>query len=179
MRAAWGALARLMFAVRHGETIVGTVGILYDRSASAGVEIGATQLNPLVWGTGVHMRVKRMLVQELFEHGAKWIQPRADERSDRSAAAIRKLGTVDLGVRQDDLIRRDGSIRRSRFFRLERPVPQPHTVRAAGSHDAAFLGGPKPALPEIGERTVALIYSGMVTGSLDMCPLDVAKCPRS
>jgi N-acetyltransferase len=122
MQATFG-LARLAFTVRQGETIVGTAGVLYDTSAPAGVEIGPTQLNPLVWGTGVHMRVKRVLVRELFAHGAEWIQLRADERNDRSAAAIRKLGALDLGVRQDIIVRRDGSTRRSRFFRLDRPAP--------------------------------------------------------
>jgi RimJ/RimL family protein N-acetyltransferase len=65
----------------------------------------------------------------IFRHGAQWIQLRTDERNGRSAAAIRKLGATDLGVRQDRLVRRDGTQRCSRFFRLDRsgyePPPAP------------------------------------------------------
>ncbi len=122
MQGKLGVLQRLTFTVRRGGAIVGTTSIFYDQSAPEGVEIGATQFAPAVWGTGVNTRVKQMLVRELFEQGAAWIQFRTDERNVRSAAAIRKLGAANLGVRQDGLVRRDGSVRRSRFFRLERPA---------------------------------------------------------
>jgi N-acetyltransferase len=84
------------------------------------VEVGGTQFDPDVWGTGVNGEVKRLLFEVIFRHGALWIQLRTDERNGRSAAAIRKLGACDLGVRQDHYVRRDGTRRRSRFFRLDR-----------------------------------------------------------
>jgi RimJ/RimL family protein N-acetyltransferase len=71
-------------------------------------------------GTGVNAEVKRLLFEVIFAHGAEWIQLRTDERNGRSAAAIRKLGAADFGVRLDDRVRRDGTRRRSRFFRLAR-----------------------------------------------------------
>ncbi|WP_431955431.1 GNAT family N-acetyltransferase [Nocardia lijiangensis] len=122
MQAGPAAVPRLAFTVRRGGEIVGRTSIFYDPSAPAGVEIGATQFDPSVWGTGVNTRAKRVLVRALFDQGAEWIQFRTDERNARSAAAIRKLGAADLGVRQDDLVRREGTVRRSRFFRLERPT---------------------------------------------------------
>ncbi|MEV0033991.1 GNAT family N-acetyltransferase [Nocardia sp. NPDC050793] len=112
----------LTFTVRHAGAVVGRTSVIWKRSAPEGVEIGGTQLDPAVWGTGVNMRVKRMLIREVFDQGAAWIGFRTDERNSRSAAAIRKLGATDLGVHQDTLIRRDGSLRRSRFFRLDRPT---------------------------------------------------------
>lgn len=62
-----------------------------------------------------------MLLAALFEAGASWVQLRTDVRNTRSAAAIRKLGAVEVGVRQDSRVRRDGSLRRSVFFRIARP----------------------------------------------------------
>lgn len=114
-----GAAQRLAFTVFRESTIVGTTSIFFESATPDGVEIGATLFAPSVWGTGINARVKSILVREVFEIGAQWISLRTDERNARSAAAIRKLGALDLGVRRDDVVRRDGSVRRSRFFRLE------------------------------------------------------------
>jgi RimJ/RimL family protein N-acetyltransferase len=112
---------RVTLTVRRGEEIVGTTSVFFDAAEPRGVEIGATQLDPTVWGTGVNSTVKGLLTAALFEAGAEWVQFRTDERNHRSAAALRKLGARELGVRQDTLVRRDGTVRRSIFFRLERP----------------------------------------------------------
>ncbi|MGW4352224.1 GNAT family N-acetyltransferase [Nocardia sp. NPDC004582] len=111
---------RLTFTVRSAATVVGRTSVIWEPSSPDGVEIGGTQFDPAVWGTGVNTRAKNMLIQEIFVQGAAWIQFRTDERNDRSAAAIRKLGAMDLGVHQDVHVRRDGTVRRSRFFRLDR-----------------------------------------------------------
>ena len=71
-----------------------------------------------MWGTGVNAEVKRLLLAVIFRHGAQWVQLRTDERNGRSAAAIRKLDATDLGLRQEHLMRRDGTRRLSRIFRL-------------------------------------------------------------
>jgi RimJ/RimL family protein N-acetyltransferase len=113
---------RLTFTVRQGSRVVGMTSVIFDPVDPAGAEVGGTQYDPAVWGTGVNAAVKRLLFPVVFAHGAQWIQLRTDERNERSAAAIRKLGATDLGVHQDNLVRRDGTRRRSRFFRLNRPV---------------------------------------------------------
>jgi RimJ/RimL family protein N-acetyltransferase len=71
-------------------------------------------------GTGVNTDVKRLLLAVIFGHGGQWVQLRTDERNGRSAAAIRKLGATDLGSHPEQLVRRDGTLRRSRIFRLDR-----------------------------------------------------------
>lgn len=116
---------RVTFTVRQGSRVVGMTSVLFDPRDPAGVEVGGTQLDPGVWGTGVNARVKRLLLEEIFSRGAQWVQLRTDERNGRSAAAIRKLGATDLGVHPDDRVRRDGTRRRSRMFRLDRPGGQP------------------------------------------------------
>jgi RimJ/RimL family protein N-acetyltransferase len=110
---------RSTFTIRDGTEVVGMTSILFDPSDPDGVEIGGTQLSTSVWGTGLNGAVKRLLIARAFDSDAAWIQFRTDERNHRSAAAISKLGARDLGIRQDVRVRRDGSVRRSRFFRLE------------------------------------------------------------
>jgi RimJ/RimL family protein N-acetyltransferase len=119
-----GSLAggnRVTLTIRRGEEIVGMTSVFFDDREPHGVEIGATPLDPAAWGTGVNSAAKRLLTTALFTAGVEWIQFRTDERNHRSAAALRKLGARELGVRQDTLVRRDGTLRRSIFFRLERP----------------------------------------------------------
>jgi RimJ/RimL family protein N-acetyltransferase len=98
--------------------------VIFDPADPGGVEVGGTQLDPAVWGSGVNAAVKRLLFDAIFDYGAEWIQLRTDERNGRSAAAIRKLGAIDLGIRQDHRIRRDGSRRNSLMFRLDRATWQ-------------------------------------------------------
>jgi N-acetyltransferase len=114
---------RATFTVRQGGYAVGITSVLFDPHDPAGAEVGGTLLGPGVWGTGVNTEVKRLLLAVIFRHGARWVQLRTDERNGRSAAAIRKLGATDLGIRQEPLVRRDGTRRQSRIFRLGRPGP--------------------------------------------------------
>ena len=114
---------RATFTVRQGARVAGITSVLFDPDDPAGAEVGGTLLAPGVWGTGVNTEVKRLLLAVIFRHGAQWVQLRTDERNRRSAAAIRKLGATDLGIRQEHLVRRDGTRRRSRIFRLDRPGP--------------------------------------------------------
>jgi len=114
---------RMTFTIRCDEAIVGTTSVIFDSVDPPGVEIGATQLNPRMWGSGVNGAAKALLIEACFAAGATSIYFRTDERNHRSAAAIRKLGARDLGIRQDTRTRRDGTVRRSRFFRLDPPGP--------------------------------------------------------
>jgi RimJ/RimL family protein N-acetyltransferase len=114
---------RATFTVRQGGRAVGISSVLFDPHDPAGAEVGGTLLAPGVWGSGVNTEVKRLLLAVIFRHGAQWVQLRTDERNGRSAAAIRKLGATDLGIRQEHLVRRDGTSRNSRIFRVGRPEP--------------------------------------------------------
>jgi RimJ/RimL family protein N-acetyltransferase len=114
---------RVTFTIRQGGRAAGITSVLFDPDDPAGAEVGGTLLDPGVWGTGVNTEVKRLLLAVIFGHGAQWVQLRTDERNGRSAAAIRKLGAADLGIRQEHLVRRDGTRRRSRIFRLGGPGP--------------------------------------------------------
>lgn len=112
---------RVTFTVLHRGRVVGMTTVLFEPTDPEGVEIGGTQLAPPAWGTGVNARAKQLLIGTIFDQGAQWIQFRTDERNARSAAAIQKLGADDLGVHQDHRVRRDGTRRNSRIFRLAAP----------------------------------------------------------
>ncbi len=111
------------FTVRQRGRAVGITSVVFDPDHPAGAEIGGTLLDPGAWGTGVNTEVKWLLLAVIFRHGADWVQLCTDERNGRSAAAIQKLGARELGIRQENLVRRDGTRRRSRIFRIERPGP--------------------------------------------------------
>jgi RimJ/RimL family protein N-acetyltransferase len=134
---------RATFTIRQGRRAVGITSVVFDPEDPAGAEIGGTLLDPRVWGTGVNTEVKRLLLAVLFDHGAQWVQLRTDERNRRSAAAILKLGASELGIRQESHVRRDGTVRSSRIFRLTRP----RLVKSNLSVTPGITG--RPHLPRI------------------------------
>ncbi len=106
------------FTVRQDGHVVGITSVLFDPAKPAGAEVGGTLLDPAVWGTGLNTEVKRLLCAVLLRHGAQWVQLRTDERNAPSVAAIRKIGSTERGIRPEHLVRRDGTRRRSRIFRI-------------------------------------------------------------
>ncbi|MFF0501919.1 GNAT family N-acetyltransferase [Nocardia aobensis] len=69
----WAGLAdghRLVFTVRRAGLVVGRTSVIWDESSPEGVEIGGTQFDPAVRGTGVNTRAKEMLIREVFDQGA-------------------------------------------------------------------------------------------------------------
>lgn len=118
---------RNTYVIRRDEQAAGMTSVLFDPQDPDGVEVGGTQvggtqIDPHLWGTGVNERSKQLLFAAIFALGAEWIQLRTDERNGRSAAAIRKLGARDLGLRPDHRVRRDGTKRSSLMFRIDRPL---------------------------------------------------------
>ena len=77
----------MTFTVRQRGHAVGITSVVFDPDEPAGAEVGGTLLDPGVWGTGVNTVVKRLVLAEIFRHGAEWVQLRIDERNGRSAAA--------------------------------------------------------------------------------------------
>ncbi|MDF0528946.1 GNAT family protein [Tsukamurella sp. 8F] len=103
--------------------VVGTSSYILDPDDALGVEIGATMYAPRVWGLGLNARAKGLMLAAAFDAGARWVQLRTDERNGRSAAAILKLpGAVEREPRlEPHIVRRDGTTRTSRVFRIPRP----------------------------------------------------------
>jgi RimJ/RimL family protein N-acetyltransferase len=105
--------AGLVWGVRRTPTgeLVGTttVGLLDLGCESA--HVGWTAYAPEVWGTGVNVETKLLVLGSLFEHGLGRVQLQADAANTRSRAAILKLGATAEGVLRRAQPRADGSWR--------------------------------------------------------------------
>lgn len=133
---------QVTFTVRQRGRAVGVTSVLFDPGHPAGVEVGGTLLDPRVWGTGVNTAAKRLLLAVIFDQGAEWVQLRTDERNQRSVVAIQKLGVTELDSRYEPHVRRDGTRRRSRIFRIDGPDPR-------HGHDHKNPPLPDPASPPV------------------------------
>jgi RimJ/RimL family protein N-acetyltransferase len=89
-----------------GTTTVGLVDL-----AAESAHLGWTAYAPEVWGTGVNVETKLLVLGALFEHGLERVQIQADAANERSRAAILKLGATAEGVLRHAQRRADGSWR--------------------------------------------------------------------
>lgn len=97
---------------RSDARIVGTT-TLSDVDAAVGKgHVGATVLDPDVWGSVVNAETKLLLLGACFdEWGFQRIKIQADARNLRSRAAIERLGASAEGVLRRESLRGDGSLR--------------------------------------------------------------------
>ena len=86
-----------------------TVGLVDLRCESA--HVGWTAYAPEVWGTGVNVETKLLVLGSLFDHGLGRVQLQADAANERSRAAITRLGATFEGVHRRTQPRADGSWR--------------------------------------------------------------------
>lgn len=100
----------LVFAVRSNDgTIVGTTTLTDFDEAQGLTHIGWTAYAPSVWGTAVNPEAKLLLLTLAFDSGYGRVRLMADERNDRSRAAIAKLGATFEGIARRVARRVDGS----------------------------------------------------------------------
>lgn len=91
-----------------------------DRTEES-VEIGGTWFPPELWGSGVNVASKRLLLEFAFEHeGAHRVQIKTDLRNLRSQHAIEALGATREGVLREHVIMADGYRRSSVYFSILR-----------------------------------------------------------
>lgn len=107
----------------HGRA-VGTTSIGRVDLASQAAEIGWTAYDPAVWGSVVNPATKLVLLDHLFEVGFGRVAFSADNRNERSQAALAKLGATREGVLRRHRPRADGSWRDTvRFSIIESEWP--------------------------------------------------------
>ena len=100
----------LVFAVRRPDgTIVGTSTLTDFDEMNGLTHIGWTAYDPAAWGTAVNPETKLLLLSLAFAHGYGRVRFMADERNDRSRAAIAKLGAAFEGISRRVGRRVDGS----------------------------------------------------------------------
>jgi RimJ/RimL family protein N-acetyltransferase len=110
---------RLTWVVEVDGELVGTTS--HFRAGEA-VEIGATYLTPSVWGTGLNLRVKRIMVTLARQNDASSLVFRADDLDERANKALLKLGASFTHKSAEKILRADGTRRISRFYRLDNDI---------------------------------------------------------
>jgi RimJ/RimL family protein N-acetyltransferase len=108
-----------VFAIRQrrGGTIAGSTRYLNVRAADLVVEIGWTWLNPAVWGTGVNVEAKLLMLDHAFETlGCVRVELKTDARNERSCAAIAALPAQFEGVLRKQMIVPDVGVRDTAYF---------------------------------------------------------------
>ena len=78
--------------------------------------IGWTAYDPRVWGTGVNVETKLLLLGLAFDHGFGRVKLQADARNERSRGAILRLGATFEGVLRRHKRRADGTWRDSAVY---------------------------------------------------------------
>ena len=102
--------------------------------------IGWTAYDPRVWGSAVNPEAKLLLLGLAFDNGFGRVKIQADERNERSRAAIAKIGATFEGLIRRDQRRADGSWRTSALFSVI--VEEWPEVRAGLDERLARFEGP-------------------------------------
>lgn len=83
---------------------------------SESAHIGWTAYDPRVWGGGVNIETKLLLLGLAFDHGFGRVKLQADSRNERSRGAILRLGATFEGVLRRHMPRADGTWRDSAVY---------------------------------------------------------------
>lgn len=97
--------------------IVGSTRYLALRPEHASVEIGWTWLNPDVWGTGVNVEAKYLMLRHAFEvMGCRRVELKTDALNERSRGAMEAMGATFEGVHRQHMLVREGVNRDSAWY---------------------------------------------------------------
>jgi RimJ/RimL family protein N-acetyltransferase len=96
---------------------VGSTRFLEIRLEHLRVEIGWTWLARGVWGSGVNVETKLLLLEHAFEHvGCRRVEFKTDARNERSRGALEALGARFEGALRKHMVVRDGAARDSAYY---------------------------------------------------------------
>ena len=110
--------ARQAYAIFDGATLVGCTSWYDHDPVHRCVAIGGTYLDPAVRGTGLNMRLKRLMIGHARACGIVRIAFDIDVRNTRSQAAVRKLGAKLDGILRSNKITWTGHVRDTAVFSL-------------------------------------------------------------
>jgi RimJ/RimL family protein N-acetyltransferase len=110
---------RITYAIleaRTGEPL-GATSFLEIRLEHLRAEIGYTWHTPRVWGTGVNVEAKLLLLVHAFEHvGLRRVEFKTDARNERSRGALLALGATFEGILRKHMVVRGGGARDSAYY---------------------------------------------------------------
>jgi RimJ/RimL family protein N-acetyltransferase len=105
-----------LVTTRHKE-IVGSTRFLALRPEHRSVEIGWTWLHPSVWGTGVNVEAKLLMLRHAFDAwGCRRVELKTDALNDRSRGAMEAMGATFEGVHRKHMLVRGGENRDSAWY---------------------------------------------------------------
>jgi RimJ/RimL family protein N-acetyltransferase len=99
------------------ERVVGSTRFLALRPEHGSVEIGWTWLHPSVWGTGVNVEAKLLMLRHAFEAwGCRRVELKTDALNARSRGAMEAMGATFEGVHRRHMLVRRGENRDSAWY---------------------------------------------------------------
>jgi N-acetyltransferase len=105
-----------ILAAQSGQ-VVGSTRFLEIRLEHLRVEIGWTWLAKSVWGTGINVETKLLLLTQAFEvAGCRRVEFKTDARNERSRGALEALGAKFEGVLRKHMVVQHGAERDSAYY---------------------------------------------------------------
>jgi RimJ/RimL family protein N-acetyltransferase len=112
-----GREAPFAIVLRETGEVVGSSRYLSLRPEHRGLEIGYTWHTPQVWGKGVNVEAKYLLLRHAFEDlGCMRVEFKTDARNERARAALEALPARFEGISQSHMLVRDGTVRDSAWY---------------------------------------------------------------
>jgi RimJ/RimL family protein N-acetyltransferase len=97
--------------------VVGSTRFLALRPEHRSVEIGWTWLDPSVWGTGVNVEAKLLMLWHAFEQwGCRRVELKTDALNERSRRAMEAMGATFEGIHRKHMLVRGGENRDSAWY---------------------------------------------------------------
>lgn len=119
VEAAAGVSAPFAILLRESGEAVGSSRYLTLRPEHRGLEIGYTWHARRVWGTGVNVEAKLLLLRHAFEQlGFMRVEFKTDARNERSRAALAALPAQFEGIFRKHMLVRGGEVRDSAYYAI-------------------------------------------------------------
>jgi len=97
--------------------VVGSTRYLALRPEHRSIEIGWTWLHPDVWGTGVNVEAKYLMLRHAFEElGCRRVELKTDALNERSRGAMEAMGATFEGVHRQHMLVRGGENRDTAWY---------------------------------------------------------------
>jgi RimJ/RimL family protein N-acetyltransferase len=114
-----GTEAPFAILLREGGDPVGSTRFMMLRPEHRGLEIGWTWHAQRVWGTGVNVETKLLLLAHAFETlGCMRVEFKTDARNERSRAALEALPARFEGIFAKHMLVRGGEVRDSAYYAI-------------------------------------------------------------
>jgi RimJ/RimL family protein N-acetyltransferase len=117
--AAEGREAPFAIVLRETSQVVGSTRYLSLRPEHRGLEIGYTWHGRDVWGKGVNVEAKYLLLEHAFERaGCMRVEFKTDAKNERARAALEALPARFEGIFLSHMLVRDGEVRDSAWYAI-------------------------------------------------------------